>query len=142
MRSIIDFSTDPEVAALSTLTNVQNSLFVPNLGTVVDRRARYRLSDIQVGTGLLDKLKTSLKRISEKVKGSDEKKGEIKFQYAVLPDGETLQGWNKVDKEELDDLVRHMLHSRRAGFKRSMKGFWKYVHRRKFYLSSALRDHN
>ncbi|KAI9701614.1 MAG: hypothetical protein M1820_006385 [Bogoriella megaspora] len=49
--------------------------------------------------------------------------------YAVLPDGETLEGWTNQDKEEMNDLVRHMLHSRRAKFKRSMKGFWQYVRR-------------
>jgi hypothetical protein len=54
--------------------------------------------------------------------------------YAVLPHGETLQGWTDEEKVELNDLVRHMLHSRRARFKRSMKGFWQYVHRREVTL--------
>ena len=58
--------------------------------------------------------------------------------YAVLPYGETLEGWTHEEKEELNDLVRHMLHSRRARFKRSMKGFWQYVRRRKFTLRSAI----
>jgi hypothetical protein len=53
-------------------------------------------------------------------------------QYAILPDGETLQGWTPAEEDELDDLVRHQLHSRRAKFKRSMKGFLQYVRRRKF----------
>lgn len=64
-----------------------------------------------------------------------------KFQYAVLPDGEELEDWTKADKEEMDDLVRHMLHSRRAKFKRSMKGFRQYVRRRK-YLPPPLQDHS
>ncbi|KAH8590229.1 hypothetical protein B0O99DRAFT_307317 [Bisporella sp. PMI_857] len=50
-------------------------------------------------------------------------------QYALLPDGKRLQDWTREDKEELDDLVRHMLHSRRARFKRSVKGFGQYVRR-------------
>jgi len=58
-----------------------------------------------------------------------------KFQYAVLPDGEKLEGWTSEEKEELDDLVRHQLHSRRARFKRSLKGFGQYVRRREFNLS-------
>jgi hypothetical protein len=52
--------------------------------------------------------------------------------YAVLPHGESLAGWTAEEKDELDDLVRHMLHSRRAKLKRSLKGFGQYVRRRKF----------
>lgn len=49
--------------------------------------------------------------------------------YAALPHGTTLEGWSAEDKEQLDDHVRHMLHSRRAKFKRRMKGFGQYVSR-------------
>lgn len=55
-------------------------------------------------------------------------------QYAILPDGEALPGWTNEEKEELDDIVRHKLHSRRARFKRSMKGFRQYVRRREYML--------
>ncbi|KAL3417471.1 hypothetical protein PVAG01_11471 [Phlyctema vagabunda] len=123
---------DPEVATLSTLTNVQNSLFVPQLGKFVNRRPAYQLSTPADEARIIDKLKTSLKRISSLVKIGDEKKGAgplSNAEYAILPDGETLPGWSQQEKEELDDLVRHMLHSRRAKFKRSMKGFWQYVRR-------------
>lgn len=58
--------------------------------------------------------------------------------YAVLPHGTTLEGWSKEDQKELNDHVRHMLHSRRSKFKRSMRGFGQYVRRRKF-LSSVFR---
>jgi hypothetical protein len=51
--------------------------------------------------------------------------------YAVLPHGTSLEGWSKEDKKELNDHVRHMLHSRRSRFKRSMRGFGQYVKRRK-----------
>jgi hypothetical protein len=47
-----------------------------------------------------------------------------------MPNGETLQGWTPEEKEELDDLVRHKLHSRRAKMKRALKGFGQYVRRR------------
>ena len=46
--------------------------------------------------------------------------------YAVLPHGVKLDGWSHEEKEELNDHVRHLLHSRKAKFKRSMSGFWKY----------------
>jgi hypothetical protein len=51
-------------------------------------------------------------------------------QFAVLPDGSNLEGWTAQDVEELNDHVRHMLHSRRSKFRRSMKGFGKYVSKR------------
>ncbi|KAK6580503.1 hypothetical protein PZA11_006739 [Diplocarpon coronariae] len=47
--------------------------------------------------------------------------------YAVLPHGVRLPGWSEEEKLELNDHVRHMLHSRRSKFKRSMKGFKQYV---------------
>lgn len=51
--------------------------------------------------------------------------------YAVLPDGHELEGWTREDFMELNDHVRHMLHSRRSKFKRAMKGFGQYVRTRK-----------
>lgn len=52
--------------------------------------------------------------------------------YAVLPEGhdDELAGWTKEDFAELNDHVRHMLHSRRSKFKRAMKGFGQYVKKR------------
>ena len=58
--------------------------------------------------------------------------------YAVLPHGVTLPGWTEEEKLELNDHVRHMLHSKRSKFKRSMKGFGQYVRRRE--LLFALND--
>ena len=49
--------------------------------------------------------------------------------YAALPHGHNLEGWTAEEKWELDDHVRHMLHSRRSRFKRTMKGFGQYVRR-------------
>jgi len=51
--------------------------------------------------------------------------------YAVLPHNTSLDGWSKEELSELNDYVRHMLHSRRSKFKRAMKGFKQYVSRRK-----------
>lgn len=51
--------------------------------------------------------------------------------FAVLPHGERLKGWSKEDRDELNDHVRHLLHSRKEKFKRSMKGFGQYVRKRK-----------
>jgi hypothetical protein len=41
----------------------------------------------------------------------------------------SLEGWSDEEIEELNDHVRHLLHSRREGFKRSWKGFKKYISR-------------
>lgn len=49
--------------------------------------------------------------------------------YAALPHGQTLDGWTAAEKWEMDDHVRHMLHSKRSKFKRQMKGFGQYVRR-------------
>jgi len=139
---------DPEVATLSTLTNVQNSLFVPNLGRFVNRRPTYNLSRRQ--TAAAELLDSRLAPVA-----SEEKDDMAKTQtddsdalmrpplthtstisstlsesrYAVLPHGESLAGWTPEEKAELNDMVRHMLHSRRAAFKRGMKGFGQYVKR-------------
>ncbi|KAI9687967.1 MAG: hypothetical protein M1822_002049 [Bathelium mastoideum] len=126
---------DPEVSTLSTLTNVQNSLFVPQLGRVVNRQPTYRLLNRPQEARTIDKLKNTLKRIAGPSAKKEPKPEGLEdliphdSLYAVLPDGETLEGWSNQDKLEMNDLVRHMLHSRRAKFKRSMKGFGQYVRR-------------
>ena len=50
--------------------------------------------------------------------------------YAVLPHGINLEGWTEEDKEDLDDYVRHMLHSKRSKFKQRMRAFGKYLSKR------------
>ncbi|KAH7003012.1 hypothetical protein EDB82DRAFT_2775 [Fusarium venenatum] len=142
---------DPEVQTLSTLTNVQNSLFVPDLGKWVNRRPTYALSrhdpqadwargaiaeerrreaaqeaQTQEPTGVPDTIDEETPRfqrsntITSRLTDSH---------YAALPHGTTLDGWTPEEKAELDDHVRHMLHSRRARLKRRMKGFGQYVRR-------------
>ncbi|KAA8647657.1 DUF2985 domain-containing protein [Aspergillus tanneri] len=133
---------DPEVSALSTLTNVQNSLFVPNLGPFLNRNPTYTLSPPREssedeGTTTTDEgeeipekepdgrptrppLERPLTSLSAVLEKQDAR-------FAVLPEGSNLEGWTERDVEELNDHVRHMLHSRRSKFKRAMKGFGKYV---------------
>ncbi|OQE92649.1 hypothetical protein PENNAL_c0007G10740 [Penicillium nalgiovense] len=130
---------DPEVSALSTLTNVQNSLFVPNLGGFINRTPTYTITrpqyssdeeqgittdegepsdgDKSVERPTLEELRT-FTSMSSVLRGP---------KYAVLPEGQGLEGWTREDYAELNDHVRHMLHSRRSKFKRSMKGFRQYV---------------
>jgi hypothetical protein len=144
------------VSTLSTLTNVQNSLFVPNLGRLVNRRPTYNLTRRQTAAAELAESRLSVARTEPEEKEepetvvkqrTDESEDNTlrpplthtstisstlsESRYAVLPHGETLAGWTPEEKAELNDLVRDMLHSRRAAFKRGMKGFGQYVKRRK-----------
>ncbi|KAF1956623.1 hypothetical protein CC80DRAFT_492146 [Byssothecium circinans] len=147
MVDVLD-TLDPEVQTLTSLTNIQNSLFVPNLGRFVNRRPTYKiqrppsetqsLEDInrilapvqaaQDDTGPKPKLnRTPTEGTMATLATIDSRMSDSR--YAVLPHGTSLEGWSKEDKKELNDHVRHMLHSKRSKFKRSMRGFGQYVRR-------------
>lgn len=149
---------DPEVSTLSTLTNVQNSLFVPNLGRFVNRRPEYQLTPVRADstnstdTDTLPPI-SSMPTVSseEAVEEGTEaslsegptraRKYSISSQldeshYAVLPHLFSVDEWREEDVKMLNDHVRHQLHSRRAKFKRNMRGFGKYVSKRT--LTNAL----
>lgn len=147
-----DLRTDPEVQTLGTLTNVQNSLFVPDLGRLLNRRPTYDLTS-RTSTfrapGAGEAAPRSRRGTTSRPLGSTgettdtaspEREGEAGLgrttsissrmtdsHWAVLPHGTTLEDWTEEDIAELNDHVRHLLHSRREGFKRSMRGFRKYV---------------
>ncbi|TFB01783.1 hypothetical protein CCMA1212_006582 [Trichoderma ghanense] len=147
---------DPEVQTLSTLTNVQNSLFVPDLGPWINRRPTYVLSQREAGPHgrlgrpaereeeRLPQVPDEEARVETGVEPTAEAEAEAPAtlrrsdtitsrltdsHYAALPHGFSLDGWTEEEKMELDDRVRHMLHSRRSRFKRTMKGFGQYVRR-------------
>lgn len=155
---------DPEVSTLNTLNNVQNSLFVPDLGRYLNRRPTYTLSRFRAST--LEKPLPSEKPLpeapniptEEDLAEDEEKIEEIDegrpvparsittytltsmtsrlddVHFAVLPHGERLNGWSADERAELNDHVRHLMHSRKEKFKRSMKGFGQYVRKRRFLL--------
>ncbi|CAE7202152.1 hypothetical protein CFE70_008390 [Pyrenophora teres f. teres 0-1] len=145
---------DPEVSALTTLNNVQNSLFIPNLPWLYNRQPTYDLgqtssdsSDEESTTGTRRPRRDDQDELLEveppgdgeaPVRGHLPRQNTINstlstlddgpgHRYAVLPHGASLTGWTDEEKEALDDHVRHLLHSRRARFKRTMKGFGRYV---------------
>lgn len=139
---ITNLNPDPEVSALSTLTNVQNSLFVPNLGSFINRTPTYTITrqpypaedetetttdEGEPSDGDTSKERPNLERLRRLTSMSSVLRGP---KYAVIPEGHALEGWSKEDFAELNDHVRHMLHSRRSKFKRSMKGFQQYVKKR------------
>ena len=136
------------MATLSTLTNVQNSLFVPDLGRWTNRRPTYTLNTRQSNqqlrtvpppasapkdeaTRVQDEVdEAAAERVLERAQSVDSFDSNIsESRYAVLPHGVRLEGWTDSEKAELNDHVRHLLHSRRAAFKRSMRGFGQYVRR-------------
>ncbi|KAJ5031286.1 hypothetical protein J3E72DRAFT_23447 [Bipolaris maydis] len=147
MVDVLD-TLDPEVATLTSLTNMQNSLFVPNL-PFLNRRPTYNLRRRKSETESLEEINrilqpalaaqaqeqqaapalqrsptqttaTTMMTIDSQLTNS---------RYAVLPENTDLSGWSVADKKEVNDHVRHMLHSRRSKLKRSLKGFGHYVRR-------------
>ena len=145
MASIFEANrdADPEVSTLTTLTNLQNSMFVPNLGRFVSRRPIYTLT--QTPTRASTRTATTRPPSATIAEADSEAEGMQPdlthtstitstlsvSRYAVLPHGRSLEGWTQAEKEELNDHVRHMLHSRRSKFKRGMRGFGQYVSKRK-----------
>ena len=138
---------------MTTLTNVQNSLFIPDipyLGNLINRRPTYTLTqrptDLEEGDSISDAdgdlnkedprrpqtqrtyTGATLNTISSSVNDN---------YYAVLPHGVSLPGWTEEEKLELNDHVRHMLHSRRSKFKRGMKGFGQYLKKREYILDEG-----
>lgn len=129
---------DPEISTLNTLTNVQNSLFVPNLGRFINRRPTYTLTRRDESADLSeasDEPTPMHQEPSEEAPEPLTHRGTYESiasnpdnpHYAVLPHGVALEGWSAEDRKELNEHVRHMLHSRRSRFKRSMRGFRQYI---------------
>ncbi|KAK8230582.1 integral membrane protein [Phyllosticta capitalensis] len=143
---------DPEVSTLTSLTNVQNSLFVPDLGRLLNRSSVYQLSrhptrsgeagqgEEKVGLASIPQeppiSRQTTAATAEPLQTAERPQLDRTFsitsalsenRHAVLPHGLSLEGWSEDEKRELDDHVRHMLHSRRSRIKRSLKGFGKYV---------------
>ncbi|WEW60695.1 hypothetical protein PRK78_006182 [Emydomyces testavorans] len=130
---------DPEVSTITTLTNVQNSLFIPNLGHWVNRCPAYTVTPgPSHGHAQVERPRTPAEGEEPKqdgVRPKVDRSGTMDTitstlsdsRFAVLPDGVSLEGWSAEDKRALNDHVRHMLHSRRSAFKRGLRGFGQYV---------------
>lgn len=135
---------------------MQNSLFIPNL-PFLNRRPTYNLRRRNSETESLNEINRALAsahaaqtetQVAPKLRRSDTEGTTATImtidsqlsesRYAVLPEGASLEGWSKDDKKEVNDHVRHMLHSKRSRFKRTMRGFGQYVRRRKYHLFSII----
>lgn len=187
MGALLTTYTDPEISTLTTLNNVQNAMFVPDipfLNRFYNRHPTYELSRNPTrvtedsaeegyfppqitrqwghkpmpptpGAPEVPPKEHEQERIIESGDSRTQDPNYLSStelrrtnsitshieddHYAVLPHGVTLEGWSEEDVEALDDYVRHMLHSRRNKFKRSMRGFGKYIRKRKS-LKSTFRD--
>ncbi|KAI0427925.1 hypothetical protein F5Y09DRAFT_344179 [Xylaria sp. FL1042] len=120
---------DPEVSTLNNVTNIQNSLFIPSLGRLINRHPTYNLTRAPGRDDILppaDAPRRDGDRFQQAPHVEDQDY-DFNFNHAVLPEGVSLDGWTKEEMAELNDHVRHMLHSRRSKFKRTMKAFGKYV---------------
>lgn len=142
MLHVANDTADPEISTLSTLTNVQNSLFIPDLGPLLNRMPTYTLTrrPSKAVEGLdATQRKPEPAVAEEPLQAVEERPPAVTSmtsvlgpeRFAVLPDGANLDGWTQEEIEEMNDHVRHMLHSRRSKFKRAMRGFGQYVKRRK-----------
>jgi hypothetical protein len=114
---------------------------VPNLGGWINRMPTYQItrhppsSDEEQGTttdeadvGMSDENKLQQRPALNQLRPFTSMSSVLPGpRYAVLPEDHGLEGWTREDFMELNDHVRHMLHSRRSKFKRSMKGFGQYV---------------
>ena len=147
---------DPEVSTLSTLTNVQNSLFIPNLGSLLNRHPTYDLSsfagresrrgsraepprtptiediapeDEEPTEDTVGAMVPALQRQTSRAMSITSNLNDS--HYAVLPHGVSINDWSEEERAMLDDHVRHLMHSKREKFKRGWRGFRQYVRRRK-----------
>lgn len=126
------------MATLSSITNIQNSLFVPSLGRWVNRRPTYDLSQLPPIPGAFPPSKEDV-TVTEQPEGEQPRAGArspslssvltSEPQYAILPNDASLEGWPEEDIKALNDYVRHMLHSRRSKIKQRLKAFGKYASR-------------
>ncbi|KAK3321293.1 hypothetical protein B0T19DRAFT_466634 [Cercophora scortea] len=136
---IVDFldAVDPEVATISSMNNIGNSLFnfIPNKW--VNRRPTYDLSQLPYIPGAFPPSKEDITTLAESPQAGRPQVARVHSfstvlsapQYAILPNDATLEGWPEEDIKLLNDYVRHMLHSRRSKFKQRLKGFVQYASR-------------
>jgi hypothetical protein len=123
---------------------VQNSLFVPDLGRFLSRRPIYTLTPMPTRAPPVAPTPTRVEAVEEEEEEGGVERPQLthtstitstisESRYAVLPHGKTLAGWSPNEKNELNDHVRHMLHSKRSKFKRGLRGFGQYVSKRECY---------
>lgn len=114
---------------MNNVTNIQNSLFIPSLGRLINRHPTYNLTRAPSRASVAPSAQgqEGAGQTFQQAPHIEDQDYDFNFNHAVLPEGVSLEGWSKEEMAELNDHVRHMLHSRRNKFKRTMKAFGKYV---------------
>ena len=142
---------DPEVTTLSSITNVQNSLYAPPLGKWINRRPAYNLTRLRHPQGgppsEVPEIESPAEEPSPASEPAESKapsreegaRPEAPVEripsnmtdsfFAVRPHGISFADWSDEDLDELNDHVRHMLHSRQSAMHRRLKAFGQYVRR-------------
>ncbi|KAH7025818.1 uncharacterized protein B0I36DRAFT_386211 [Microdochium trichocladiopsis] len=155
---------DPEVSTMSSITNVQNSLFVPSLGRFVNRRPAFNLTpyprspESPARDDDEDEEESDHSPVDKPARGFKEEGGAdvarhkktlgtakelpplplpierlpsvlTANHFAVRPSDTSLATWTDEDLADLNDHVRHMLHSRRSKVGRRLRAFGQYVSR-------------
>ncbi|PWN42048.1 hypothetical protein IE81DRAFT_290894, partial [Ceraceosorus guamensis] len=122
---------DPEVSTLGYLSNIQNSIFVPHIPSLYSRRSTHDLPDPRAGyrrgsrAGLAVEAQSTDSRtragsLRSRLSG-DSRRGSLAASQTGLS--------GAMDEEErsaLDEHVRDLL-TRRAKFRRGLRGFWAFV---------------
>lgn len=142
---------DPEVSTLTMLNDVQNSLFIPQLGRWVDRSRYLRLTRPRPPDTIpLDSSEPSEQPSSTAPSAAGSSRTDIpaipeepeaeppgtppvvaRGEYLVLPEGLVdWEKWSEKDRQGLDDYVRHLLHSRKWKARRTWRGFKQYFRTR------------
>ncbi|KAL7007272.1 hypothetical protein EMMF5_003111 [Cystobasidiomycetes sp. EMM_F5] len=158
---------DPEVQALNTLGDIQNTWFIPNTGlfdrtrkiqltkppsvpdTAIPSRVNNTYADVDAELSAIaekDESKSlppvpappSPAEVDGQVKGpaqpvdtSVEKLAEhrvVRGEYFVLSSKIVdMSDWTEQEQADLDDYVRHLMHSRKEKLRRNRRAFGKYV---------------
>ena len=114
------------MSTLTTLNNVQNSLFIPNLGPFYRRQPTYNLTpsatepsvDEEAGIARRDQAHSDKEAVAEGEPQKPERPADLHrintissvltgvsegHNYAVLPHGVSLPGWTDEEKAALDE---------------------------------------
>ena len=116
---------------MTNLADMQNSLFVPNLGTYLDRSRPFRLS--RPPMDLNKPLPRAPRTPPEGPPGvsrhpSDAESVVRAGEYLVMPTGWVDWGvLTDQERHELDEYVHYLLTSKRERIRRSWRGFKQYV---------------
>ena len=116
---------------MTNLADMQNSLFLPNLGAYLDRARPFRLSRPPDNEKPLPKRPQSIsEEPSTPPTGVDRSDTELiqAGEYLVMPAG--VVDWGTIsdeERQELDEYVHYLLTSKRERLRRSWRGFKQYV---------------